>query len=47
MGANKNKSENKSFIKANIVYSGDTGERVINETLGQGNMSRIVVGTFK
>lgn len=47
MGANKNKSENKSFIKANIVYSVDTGEKVINETLGQGNMSRIVVGTFK
>ena len=45
MGANK--SEHKSFIKSNIVYSVDTGDKSINETLGQGNMSRIVVGTFK
>ena len=39
--------ENKSFVKANIVYSVDTGEKAINETLEPGNMSRIVVGTFK
>ena len=34
-------------IEANIVYAVDTGEKLVNQTMPAGDMSRVVTGTYE